>query len=213
LCVINCGSAQVDAPARVLPHPQAPRCSYQPPLGLDERPVLPVHLVVEAAGVAQVVPGAVPPPQRGGCGPAVDALPAFCKGTGDTGSHGPGCCRGLRTLSSSWAGEGPGGGIQRAAYGGEGSRPPGSAQSTSSSRAGGWAPSSPSPLPPVLSPQLCLPLLGPCTGPSDSALHPPSSVTSVSLPSLPCLPPRPWTGMEVAAVSNEVEVNTQPFRF
>lgn len=74
MCVINCGSAQVDAPARVLPHPQAPRCSYQPPLGLDERPVLPVHLVVEAAGVAQVVAGAIAAPQRRGQGPAVDAL-------------------------------------------------------------------------------------------------------------------------------------------
>ena len=122
MCVNKCGSAQVDAPPGA-PPPPGPRCSYQPPLGLDERPVLPVHLVVEAAGVTQVVPGAVPPPQRGGCGPAVDALPAFCKGTGDTGSHGPACCRGLRTLSSSWAGEGPGGGIQRAANGREGSGP------------------------------------------------------------------------------------------
>ena len=201
MCVIDCGLGPGDAPPRGLPHLQAPRCSYQPPLGFDEGPVLPVHLVVEAAGVAQVVPGAVPPPQRGGRGPAVDALPAFCKGTGDTGSR---CCRGRWTLSSSRAGEGPGGGIQRAVG------PGGSAQGTSSSRAGGWAASSAS-LRPVLSPQLRLPFLGPCPRPSDSALHPPSSVTSVSLPSLPCLPPRPWTGMEVAAVSNEV--NNQPFRF
>lgn len=56
--------------------------SYQSPLGLDEWPVLPVHLVVQPAGVAQVVAGPVSAPERGGCGPTVDTLPAFCKGTG-----------------------------------------------------------------------------------------------------------------------------------
>lgn len=53
--------------------------TYQPPLGLDERAVLPVHLVIEAAGVAQIVARTVPPPQRGRRGPAVHALSTFCK--------------------------------------------------------------------------------------------------------------------------------------
>lgn len=51
--------------------------SYQALLWLDEWPVDAVHLVVEAAGVAQVVSGAVPAPQRRGHGAAVDALPAL----------------------------------------------------------------------------------------------------------------------------------------
>lgn len=46
-------------------------------LGLDEGPAEAVHFGVEPAGVAQVVPGAVPPPQRGLDGAAVDALPAL----------------------------------------------------------------------------------------------------------------------------------------
>lgn len=50
---------------------------YQSAWLLDQRPVHPVHLVVEAAGVAQVVAGAVATPQRGVDGAAVDALPAF----------------------------------------------------------------------------------------------------------------------------------------
>ena len=41
------------------------RSSYQSPLRLDERPVLPVHFVIETAGVAEVVAVAVPAPQRG----------------------------------------------------------------------------------------------------------------------------------------------------
>lgn len=51
--------------------------SHQPFLRFDERPVDAVHLVVEAAGVAQVVPGTVSAPQRRGHGAAVDALPAL----------------------------------------------------------------------------------------------------------------------------------------
>ena len=51
----------------------------QPPLGLHQRPVGPVHLVVEAAGVAEIVAVAVPPPERGGGRPAVDALPTLWK--------------------------------------------------------------------------------------------------------------------------------------
>ena len=51
----------------------------QSSLGFDERPVLAVHLVVEATGVAQVVASAVPPPQGGGRGSAVDTLPTLCK--------------------------------------------------------------------------------------------------------------------------------------
>lgn len=49
--------------------------SYQPLLRL-ERPVDAVHFVVEPASVAQVVPGAILPPERRGHGPAVHALPA-----------------------------------------------------------------------------------------------------------------------------------------
>lgn len=44
---------------------------------LDERPVGAVHLVVETAGVAQVVASGVAAPQRRGHGAAVHALPAF----------------------------------------------------------------------------------------------------------------------------------------
>lgn len=50
----------------------------QPPLGLDEGPVLPIHFMVEPACVTQVVPRAVSPPQGCGRGPAVYTLPAFC---------------------------------------------------------------------------------------------------------------------------------------
>lgn len=46
-------------------------------LGLDEGPAEAVHFGVEPASVAQVVAGAVPPPQRGLDGAAVDALPAL----------------------------------------------------------------------------------------------------------------------------------------
>lgn len=51
--------------------------SYQPFLGLDERPVDAVHLVVEAARVTQVVAGAVSAPQRRGHRAAVHTLPAL----------------------------------------------------------------------------------------------------------------------------------------
>ena len=51
--------------------------TYESSFGFDERPVLAVHLVVEAAGVAQVVARPVPPPQRRGRRPAVDALAAL----------------------------------------------------------------------------------------------------------------------------------------
>ena len=41
---------------------------YQSSFGFDKRPVLSVHLVVEAAGVTEVVAVPIPPPQRGrGC--------------------------------------------------------------------------------------------------------------------------------------------------
>lgn len=52
--------------------------TYQPPLGLDERPVLPVHLVVQAAGVTQIVARTVSPPERGRRGAAVHTLSALC---------------------------------------------------------------------------------------------------------------------------------------
>lgn len=37
----------------------------QSSLGFDQGPVLPVHFVVESTGVTQIVPSAVPSPQRG----------------------------------------------------------------------------------------------------------------------------------------------------
>ena len=52
--------------------------TYQSPLWLDKRSIGPIHLVVEAAGIAEVVAIAVPPPQRGGGGATVHALTAFC---------------------------------------------------------------------------------------------------------------------------------------
>lgn len=56
------------------PHPRCVILTHQPPLGLEQGPVDAVHLVVEPAGVAEVVPRAVPPPQRGGHGPTVDTF-------------------------------------------------------------------------------------------------------------------------------------------
>lgn len=55
------------------------RLTHQSPLRLDERSVLTVHLVVEAAGVAEVVAGAVSPPERRGRRAAVHTLSSFCK--------------------------------------------------------------------------------------------------------------------------------------
>lgn len=52
--------------------------THQSAFGLDQRSVLAVHLVVQAAGVAQVVAGAVPSPQRGGGGTAVHTFTALC---------------------------------------------------------------------------------------------------------------------------------------
>lgn len=52
--------------------------TYQPPLGFNEWTVLSVHLVIEAAGVTQIMTRTVPPPQGGGRGPAVHALAALC---------------------------------------------------------------------------------------------------------------------------------------
>lgn len=51
--------------------------THQPALGFDERSVLAVHLVVQPAGVAQVVSGAVASPQRRGGGSAVHTLAAL----------------------------------------------------------------------------------------------------------------------------------------
>lgn len=53
--------------------------THQTLLGPHQRPVDPVHLVVEAAGVAQVVPGAVPAPQWCRQGSTVDTLPALTR--------------------------------------------------------------------------------------------------------------------------------------
>ena len=53
-----------------------------PRVCLDQRPVLSVHLVVEAARVAEVVAGVVPAPERRVRHPAVDALSAGVGGRG-----------------------------------------------------------------------------------------------------------------------------------
>lgn len=60
--------------------PCSPRCR-QPSLGLDKGPVLSIHFMVESAGIAEIVPSTVSPPQWGGGGPAVHTLPAFCTGS------------------------------------------------------------------------------------------------------------------------------------
>lgn len=39
--------------------------THQPSLRLDERPVDAIHLVVQSAGVTQVVAGTIPPPEGG----------------------------------------------------------------------------------------------------------------------------------------------------
>lgn len=51
--------------------------SGQSAFGLDERSVLAVHLVVQSAGVAQVVAGTIPSPQGGGGGTAVYTFTAL----------------------------------------------------------------------------------------------------------------------------------------
>ena len=45
--------------------------AYQSPLGLDKRPVLSVHFIIETTGIAEIVTIAVPPPQRCRGRPAV----------------------------------------------------------------------------------------------------------------------------------------------
>lgn len=52
--------------------------TYQSSFGLDEWSILPVHLVVETAGIAEVVAGSVPPPQGCRCCTTVDALTTLC---------------------------------------------------------------------------------------------------------------------------------------
>ena len=54
-------------------------CTHQSPLGFDERPVLAVHLVVEATSVAEIVTIAVPSPQRSGGRATVHTLATLCK--------------------------------------------------------------------------------------------------------------------------------------
>ena len=54
-------------------------CPHQSPLGFDERPVLAVHLVVEATSVAEIVTIAVPSPQRSGGRATVHTLATLCK--------------------------------------------------------------------------------------------------------------------------------------
>ncbi len=49
--------------------------SHQSPLGLDQGPVLTIHLVVETTGVAEIVSIAISPPEWGRSSATVDALP------------------------------------------------------------------------------------------------------------------------------------------
>lgn len=51
--------------------------TYQPLGRFYQGSVHPVHLVVESARVAQIMPGAVPPPKRCRYCAAINALPAF----------------------------------------------------------------------------------------------------------------------------------------
>lgn len=53
---------------------QANPWSYQTLLGSDERPVLAIHLVIQATGIAQVVTCSVPSPQWSSRCSAVDTL-------------------------------------------------------------------------------------------------------------------------------------------
>ena len=64
------------------------------------RPVGAVHLVVETAGVTEIVPTGVSPPERSGGHPAVDTLPAAGHGGRGGGGGGRGGCVG------GWPGEG-----------------------------------------------------------------------------------------------------------
>ena len=48
--------------------------THQAPLRLDERPIGAVHLVVEATGVAEVMPVPISAPQRGRSCSTVDTL-------------------------------------------------------------------------------------------------------------------------------------------
>lgn len=52
--------------------------THQSAFGLDQGPVLSVHLVVEAAGVAEVVACSISPPERGGGRTTVHTLTALC---------------------------------------------------------------------------------------------------------------------------------------
>ena len=52
---------------------------YQSSFGLDEWPILSIHLVVEAAGVAEVVSIPVSPPQGSSGGTAIDTFAPLCK--------------------------------------------------------------------------------------------------------------------------------------
>lgn len=64
-------------PTSLAPNTRPAAHTHHSLLGFDEGPAQAVHFGVEPAGVAQVIPGAVPPPQRGLDGAAVDALAAL----------------------------------------------------------------------------------------------------------------------------------------
>lgn len=53
--------------------------TYKASFRFDERPILSVHFVVESAGVAEVMPGAVPSPEGCRCRATVDALATLCQ--------------------------------------------------------------------------------------------------------------------------------------
>lgn len=51
--------------------------THQSSLGLDERPILAVHLVVKSASVAQIMSGTISAPKWRRRGPTVDTLPTL----------------------------------------------------------------------------------------------------------------------------------------
>lgn len=57
----------------------ATHCTHQSLAGLDQRPIHAVHLVIQSASVAQIVPGAVAPPQRRRDRSAVDTFASLAE--------------------------------------------------------------------------------------------------------------------------------------
>ena len=60
-------------------HVNAYECrSYQSSLWFDEWPVLPIHFVIKATGIAQIMTIAIPPPKGRGRRTTVDTFTPFC---------------------------------------------------------------------------------------------------------------------------------------